>query len=1074
MTPADAARVLDDLIEKIDGRFRSSSRFIPADVLHRLSFAAVPAADRVALAEFDRDVLLAGLRRSRTKLDLNRGVVENILKIHQITRRCLHAQPLHPDASEQSDRHATSDGVAGLDQRALDALTSDFPPESSARAHEYDHDLDQLVRLGVRSALDTDWYKFKMAAIIFEYGLHRTKRVTYNMFSRGKENRAYFVVGGTSLAVDAIPLFHFDESDVRYIQGHPQMQDVAPGFFDYLRTWRFGRDPDTGRIEDTAWVRAVPEGTIVFANQTILEVTADPLSATLIECLLSPLVDTVTTSATKVARIVGVAGGAQVVEGGTRRSGHARLGAYGAMIGGAVGTSNAWVSAKVGTTPFGSMEHALFGLFPNERQTMIAFDRVFKHSTQLIDEEDIPRGARNAVRAAGLGLAGVRTDSVIAGLGLGGTTKALRELFAEFRMLDPKLTVSDRIDEYALAELNPANSAHNGVLVGTEVQNPSDANGSNIVFKLVQVIDRTTGVIRPIAKTSVGKVGIPGETEIFRVMKLADPDATDVNPRRRACHDVIAIKGETIENGVPLLVPALSPDGRRTLPRVPITESAQRARDQFASFDPSVTDVRAKRGAYEVRLSPKLAAHQNGVLRSKARQPYRVGVLIGSFDPVTTAHVRLMTLAKNLFTFDRALVVPAHQDPVHGKTYRYPAEERVLMLHQKFDDLGVEVDEREVRGPPRPFTLDTLCAIKADAVAHDPRAEIYVVVGDDVFDQLIDESGRSSWIKHRRALLNGEYSWVVHRRHGPSELHVGPGALDPSWRRLSPRHFEHDRTGAVIESFDLRVGHAVSSTVQRQRAGRVTAILHGVDLQETFWERREGRPPGTMAVPGSNAILDNALRLVRLARLSPGLKSIYTKDYHTELEARDPRWNPEFEVFPPHGMAERTGPAGHEIVWELKDEFPQEQRLIVPHHAHRRAQRPEDDRLELIEFDAREYASEIVDPDVQLVIQKNGPDSFDFMCNPHAREILTRIPARRVFVYGVATDYCVKDAVRSYLRLGFDTFLVTDAVAGIDATESARWLGRLVDAGARLVTTDQVMAEFAPAATAEGPGPGVE
>ncbi len=46
---------------------------------------------------------------------------------------------------------------------------------------------------------------------------------------------------------------------------------------------------------------------------------------------------------------------------------------------------------------------------------------------------------------------------------------------------------------------------------------------------------------------------------------------------------------------------------------------------------------------------------------------------------------------------------------------------------------------------------------------------------------------------------------------------------------------------------------------------------------------------------------------------------------------------------------------------------------------------------------------------------------------------LRRLGARRLFIGGLATDYCVKATVLDSIDLGFETILLLDAVKGVDA-----------------------------------------
>ena len=58
---------------------------------------------------------------------------------------------------------------------------------------------------------------------------------------------------------------------------------------------------------------------------------------------------------------------------------------------------------------------------------------------------------------------------------------------------------------------------------------------------------------------------------------------------------------------------------------------------------------------------------------------------------------------------------------------------------------------------------------------------------------------------------------------------------------------------------------------------------------------------------------------------------------------------------------------------------------------------------------------------------------------------------KRVFVGGLATDYCVKSTVLDALRLGFETFLLVDAIKGVDVNpgDSERAIEEMIKRGAK-------------------------
>jgi nicotinamidase/pyrazinamidase len=71
-------------------------------------------------------------------------------------------------------------------------------------------------------------------------------------------------------------------------------------------------------------------------------------------------------------------------------------------------------------------------------------------------------------------------------------------------------------------------------------------------------------------------------------------------------------------------------------------------------------------------------------------------------------------------------------------------------------------------------------------------------------------------------------------------------------------------------------------------------------------------------------------------------------------------------------------------------------------------------------------------------------------------ELLSELEVRRLYICGLATDYCVLCTTREALRGGFEVTVLTDAVAGVDLIpgESTNALEDMKIAGARLTTVE--------------------
>ena len=95
-------------------------------------------------------------------------------------------------------------------------------------------------------------------------------------------------------------------------------------------------------------------------------------------------------------------------------------------------------------------------------------------------------------------------------------------------------------------------------------------------------------------------------------------------------------------------------------------------------------------------------------------------------------------------------------------------------------------------------------------------------------------------------------------------------------------------------------------------------------------------------------------------------------------------------------------------------------------------------------------------PDKAIIISKGtDPDAeaYSAFDKTELHYILSKLGVRRVFVCGVATEYCVRATVKDALELGYEVILLGDAIAGISEESSREAIMEMIRSGA-------VLAEF--------------
>lgn len=205
-------------------------------------------------------------------------------------------------------------------------------------------------------------------------------------------------------------------------------------------------------------------------------------------------------------------------------------------------------------------------------------------------------------------------------------------------------------------------------------------------------------------------------------------------------------------------------------------------------------------------------------------------------------------------------------------------------------------------------------------------------------------------------------------------------------------------------------------------------VFVDVDTQVDFM-----LPHGKLYVPGAEKIIPNLERLMRFAQ-EHGVAVISSVDAHAPDD-------PEFQQFPPHCV---QGTPGQEKIPETL--LPR--RTVLPNQKEVLAE-GEAGSAEFAHFKlcGRSRAQ-------QWILEKQ---KFDLFTNAAAAALFEKFAAERFIVFGVATDYCVKAAVAGLLKLGKPVAVVTDAVQGIDPAASNSVLRQMQEAGAELLSTQEVL-----------------
>lgn len=440
--------------------------------------------------------------------------------------------------------------------------------------------------LGERFALLTDLYQLTMAACYFDQDMH--EEATFSLFIRKyPTNRGYFVAAGLEEALNYLSTLKFGEDDLAYLDSTGLFH---PRFLDFLKGLRF-----------TGEVFAMPEGSIFFKDEPLLEVSAPIIEAQLAETFIINAVSLQTLIATKASRAIHAAQGRPVIDFSLRRTQGTDAGlkvARASYLAGFTGTSNVLAGKLYGIPIFGTMAHSYITSFKEEIEAFRVFAKNFpKTTTLLIDTYDNYAGAHKAAQVAkemearGERLRAVRLDSG----DIAAISKKVRQILDEEGVNYARILASGGLDEYEIAQILAGGGQVDLFAVGTKMGVSADAPYFDIAYKLVKYAGR------PLMKLSTGKVTLVDKKQVFRFLDDAG----------RMARDVIALRDEPVPGGQPLLEKVME-HGRVSKPLPGLKESREYFASQFALLPPEYKAIE-KPALYPVHLSPGLEHLQSQV-----------------------------------------------------------------------------------------------------------------------------------------------------------------------------------------------------------------------------------------------------------------------------------------------------------------------------------------------------------------------------------------------------------------------------------------------------------------------------
>lgn len=429
------------------------------------------------------------------------------------------------------------------------------------------------------SGLLTDLYELTMMQAYHHAGMEEV--AVFEFFVRRlPPTRNFLVAAGLEQLLEYLRRVRFTTDEIQWLSSTGSFNRR---FLRYLEQFRFRGDVD-----------AMPEGTIFFADEPVVRVTAPVPQAQLVETRVINLIQFQTLIASKAIRSVLAAPGKSLVDFGLRRTHGSEAGMLGSRacyIAGFTSTSNVLAGREFDIPISGTMAHSFVQACDTEEEAFLKFAHANRNNVVfLIDTYDTEAAAKKVVRVAarlrkdGIVVRGVRLDSG----DLAEHARKVRKILDRGGLREISIFASGNLDEKSLQLLTTAKAPIDGYGVGSRVLTSADVPYLDCAYKLQEYAGT------PRCKLSESKATWPGVRQVFRQSNKKNGEFVS---------DTIGLSTD-LQAGAQLVTPVMR-QGKQLAANPSLKEIRDNLKNQLANFPASLRSLQPA-PAFPVYISESL------------------------------------------------------------------------------------------------------------------------------------------------------------------------------------------------------------------------------------------------------------------------------------------------------------------------------------------------------------------------------------------------------------------------------------------------------------------------------------